>query len=127
MTRSERTALLALQRVEDGLTLGFDVSGLGGVLTEDEGAGDEADEEGDEVGDHGLGEFREEGFDLGFELGDAFGVGLLGQRLRSEGDREQILVRHVGVAEHLATVLADEFDAVFRASPGLALWVLNHV
>ena len=46
------------------------------MLTEDESTGDEADEEGEEVGNHGLGKFSEEGFDLGFEFGDAVLVGL---------------------------------------------------
>jgi hypothetical protein len=54
MTRSKRTALLALEGVEDGLALLFEGSGLGGVLAEDEGTGDEADEEGEEVGNHGV-------------------------------------------------------------------------
>jgi len=47
-------ALLALEGVEDGLALGFEFGRLGGVLAEDEGTGDEADEEGEDVGDHGV-------------------------------------------------------------------------
>lgn len=75
-----------------------------------------------------LGQFSEEGFDLGFEFGDAGRVGLLGgDRLGHVlGNREQVLVRHVGVAEHLAAVFADEFEAVVASSPGLALGVLDH-
>lgn len=71
MTRSSRIALLALEGVEDALRLGFEGRGLGGVVAEDKGTGDEADEEGEDVGDHELREFGEEGFELGLELGDA--------------------------------------------------------
>ena len=47
--------LATLEDVEDGLTLGFQLGGLGGVFAEDESAGDEADDEGDEDGgDHRL-------------------------------------------------------------------------
>ena len=41
-----------------------------------EETGDEANGEEREVGNHGLGKFSEEGFDLGFEFGDAVLVGL---------------------------------------------------
>ena len=54
---------------------GFKLGGFASVLAEDESTGDEADEEGEEVGNHGLGKFSEEGFDLGFEFGDAVGLG----------------------------------------------------
>lgn len=74
-----------------------------------------------------LGEFGEEGGDLGFELGDALGVGLLGGGRGHLGDGKQILVRHLGVAEDLAAVFAEEFEAVFASRPGLALGVLDHV
>ncbi len=54
MTRSRRI-LATLEDVEDGLALGFQLGGLGGVLAEDESTGDEADDEGDEDGgDHRL-------------------------------------------------------------------------
>jgi len=54
MTRSKRMTLLALEGVEDGLALGFKFGRLGGVLTEDESTGDEADEQRDDDGDeHG--------------------------------------------------------------------------
>ena len=47
--------LATLEDVEDGLALGFQLGGLGGVFAEDESAGDEADDEGDEDGgDHGI-------------------------------------------------------------------------
>ena len=47
--------LATLEDVEDGLTLGFQLGGLGGVFAEHERAGDEADDEGDEDGgDHRL-------------------------------------------------------------------------
>lgn len=52
MARATRTTLFAFQLVEDGLALGFEGRGLGGVVSEDEGTGDEADEESDEVGNH---------------------------------------------------------------------------
>jgi len=52
MTRSKRTALLALEGVEGLAAFGFERVGLGLVLAHDEGTGDEADEEGDEVGNH---------------------------------------------------------------------------
>jgi hypothetical protein len=45
-------ALLALEGVEGGLALGFQFGRLGGVLTEDESTGDEADEEGENMGNH---------------------------------------------------------------------------
>ena len=54
MTRNSRTGSASLERVESGLALGLQLGGFGGVLAEDEGTGDEADEEGDEVGDHGV-------------------------------------------------------------------------
>ena len=47
--------LATLEDVEDGLALGFQLSGAGGVAAMDEEPGDEADEEGDEDGgDHRL-------------------------------------------------------------------------
>lgn len=52
MTRSSRTALLALEGVEDALGLGFEGRGLGGVVAEDKGTGDEADDEGEDMGNH---------------------------------------------------------------------------
>lgn len=47
MAMATRTTLLALKGVEDALRLGFEGRGLGGVVSEDEGTGDEADDEGD--------------------------------------------------------------------------------
>jgi len=75
-----------------------------------------------------LGKFSEEGFDLGFEFRDSLGVCLFGgDRLGHVlGNREQILVRHVGVAHYLAAVFADEFEAVFASVPVFALGVDNH-
>ncbi|OBQ40856.1 MAG: hypothetical protein AN484_22080 [Aphanizomenon flos-aquae WA102] len=54
MTRSKRTALLALEGVEGLTAFRFQRVGLGLVLAHDEGSGDEAYEEGEEVGNHGL-------------------------------------------------------------------------
>ena len=89
------------------------------MLAVDEQASDETDEEAggeeDEVG-HRLGEFSEEGGELGFEFRDPLGVGLdwFG---RLVGDADEILVGHLGVAEDLASVFASDGGEVFGASP----------
>ena len=63
-----------------------------------------------------LREFCEEGFDLGFQFGDAIGVRLDGfGRLIGYGD--EILVRHLGVPEDLAAVFAGDAEEVFGTSP----------
>ena len=95
----------------------------------DEETSDEANGEEREVGDHGLGEFSEEGFDLGFEFGDAVGLGRHDGfgRWFHESNGEQVLVRHVGVADDLAAIFADKFGAVFVSVPVFAVLVDNHV
>jgi hypothetical protein len=44
--RSKRTALAVLEGVEGLTALGFEVGQAGGMATEDESTGDEADDEG---------------------------------------------------------------------------------
>ena len=88
----------------------------------EEDAGDEAAQQGQDDGDeveHGL-ESGEEGGQLGLELGDAVGVGL-GCRKICHAD--QVLVGHLGVAEHLAPVFAGYGQAVFRSRPGQSVLV----
>ena len=93
------------------------------MLAVDEQASDETDEEAgdeeDEVG-HRLGKFSEEGGELGFEFRDPLGVGLDG-RLGLVGDGDEILVRHLGVAEDLAAVFAGDGGEVVGASPDKAV------
>ena len=76
----------------------------------------------------GLGKFGEEGFDLGFQLGDAILVGRLdgGGCCFDKSDREQILVSHLRVSDDLASIFADEFAEVFASVPVFALRVDNH-
>ena len=52
MTRSKRTALASLERVESGLALGLQLGGFGGVLPHDEQTRDQAEDEGDDSDDH---------------------------------------------------------------------------
>ena len=66
--------LATLEDVEDGLALGFQLSGAGGVFAEDERAGDEADDEGDEDG----GDHRLFGKEFDFDEGAEVGRGLRG-------------------------------------------------
>lgn len=73
-----------------------------------------------------LGEFGEEGFDLGFQLGDAFGVGLLDGFRFDKSNGEQILIRHLRIADDLAAIFADEFGAVFASVPMFAVLVDDH-
>jgi hypothetical protein len=89
------------------------------VLSVDEESSDETDEEAgdeqDEVG-HRLGKFSDEGGELGLKFRDPLGVGLDG-RLGLVGDADEILVRHLGVAEDLASVFAGDGCEVVGASP----------
>jgi hypothetical protein len=75
-----------------------------------------------------LRKFSEEGFDLGFKFRDAVGVRLLGHDRLGDvlGDGEQILVRHLSVAQHLAAVFADKLESVFASVPVFALGVDDH-
>ena len=75
-----------------------------------------------------LRKFSEEGFDLGLKFSDAVGLGLLGDDRLGDvlGNREQILVGHVGVAQHPAAVFADKLEAVFASVPVFALGVDDH-
>ena len=75
-----------------------------------------------------LGKFRDEGFDLGFEFRNAVGVCLFGgDRLGHVlGNREQVFVRHLSVADYLAAVFADKLEAVFASVPVFALGVDDH-
>ena len=86
-------------------------------------------EDAEDDGNHGLRKFSEEGFDLGFEFGDAVGLGRHDGfgRWFHESNGEQVLVRHVGVADDLAAIFADKFGAVFVSVPVFAVLVDNHV
>lgn len=75
-----------------------------------------------------LRKFSEEGFNLGLKFRDSVGIGLLGDDRLGDGlgNREQILVGHVGVAQYLAAVFADKLKAVFASVPVFALGVDDH-
>jgi len=67
-----------------------------------------------------LGKFGDERGELGFQFGDAVGIGLLG-RLGLVRHGDEILVRHLCVAEDLASVLAGDGGEVVGASPDEAV------
>lgn len=85
------------------------------MLAVNEQASDETDEEAgdeeDEVG-HKLGEFSEEGGELGLKFRDPLGVRLdwLGDLV---GNGDEILVGHLGVPKDSTAVLASDAEEVF--------------
>jgi len=83
--------LATLEDVEDGLALGFQLGGLGGVFAEDESPGDEADDEGDEDG----GDHRLFGDEFDADERAEVGVGLRG--VEGDGDVSAVRLRRFAV------------------------------